>query len=88
MFIGAILAIQGRLEEALEVHREGTRCVGECVDEAWGNIGLILRAFERYDEAVEAFERAIELDPDYDLAKKELADCREALELQRTLGIT
>jgi tetratricopeptide (TPR) repeat protein len=37
-------------------------------------------------QAITAFERALELDPDHDLAREALADCREALDLSRALG--
>jgi tetratricopeptide (TPR) repeat protein len=85
--LGCLFAVQGRLEEAILAHREGTCCADGCPDEAWFNAGLVLRALERYDEAVQAMERAIELDPAYGAAKEELADCREAMQLRRELGI-
>jgi tetratricopeptide (TPR) repeat protein len=40
---------------------------------------LVLRAQERYEEAAECFERALELDPKYAAAKKALRDVRRAL---------
>jgi len=74
--LGGLLARQGRLVEAEEVHRAGTRCTDGCVDEAFLNLGLILRAQGRFGEAVECFEEALRRDPGYRDAKTALRDVR------------
>jgi tetratricopeptide (TPR) repeat protein len=74
IYLGGILALQGRLAEAEAVHRKATRRTQGCLDEAFLNLGLVLRAQERFTEAAECFEEAIRRDPDYRDAKKALRD--------------
>jgi tetratricopeptide (TPR) repeat protein len=79
IYLGGVLAKSGRLKEAEASHRAATRCIEGCRDEAFLNLGLVLRAQERYEEAAECFERALELDPKYAAAKKALRDVRRAM---------
>ncbi len=73
--LGGSLAIQGRLREAEEVHRRATEnCYEGCLDEAFVNLGLVLRAQERFEEAAECLREAIRLDPEYRVARKALRD--------------
>ena len=76
---GAILARQGRLEEAEQYHRKATVCSQGCIDEAFLNLGFVLRAQERFAEAQKCFEKALELDAGYDEAKIELNDVRAVI---------
>jgi tetratricopeptide (TPR) repeat protein len=66
IFLGILLAKRGDLSGAEECHRMGTRCSKGCVDEAYLNLGLVLRAQERYTEALECFKNALKLTPDYE----------------------
>jgi Flp pilus assembly protein TadD len=69
IMLGCVLADLGELDAAETAHRSATACTGGgCIDEAFFNLGLILRAKQRYAEAFECFERAIQLDPHYSLA--------------------
>ncbi len=77
--LGGVLAKSGRLKEAEAAHRAAVCCQQGCQDEAYLNLGLVLRAQERYDEAAECFERAIELDPKYAAARKALRDVRQTI---------
>lgn len=79
IFLGALLARAGRLQEAEVVHRRATRCKEGCIDEAFLNLGLVLRALERYSEARKCFQRALELDPKYKHARKELTDVEHVI---------
>ena len=84
VFLGAVLARQGRLAEALECHRRASRAPASerlAKDEAYFNCGLILRARRRYRDALRAFERAIDLDPKYALALEARADVRAAMKV-------
>ena len=83
IYLGGLLATEGRLTEAEAIYRQATRCKQGCVDEAYLNLGLVLRAQERYSEAVACFRRALEIDPKYKNAKTELADVERAMELIR-----
>lgn len=77
VFLGALLAQAGRLEEAAAVHRRGTRCKKGCIDEAFLNLGLVLRALGRYSEARRCFRRALEIEPRYWDARDALADVED-----------
>jgi tetratricopeptide (TPR) repeat protein len=83
IFLGALLAKWGRFEEAKASHRLGTACDEGLPDEAWHNLGLILRAQERFDESVECFERALAIDCNYTAAQDALADVTLAMRLTR-----
>lgn len=47
--------------------------MGDCLPQPWGNLGVCLLMRERYDEAEAAWRRALEIDPEYDMAKNNLA---------------
>jgi tetratricopeptide (TPR) repeat protein len=74
VYLGCLLARQGRLLEAEEVHRAGTQCIEGCLDEAFLNLGFVLRAREQFEEAAECFREAIRQDPAYKAAKEALRD--------------
>ncbi len=81
IMLGAVLAKSGLLSEAERVHRLGTQCKTGLIDEAYLNLGLVLRAQQRYSEAADCFREAIRRDPDYDVAKKALSDVELCLRL-------
>ena len=60
-------------------HRNATRCTKGAVDEAYFNLGLVLRAQERYQEALACFEKAIELTPDYEEAIDAQRDAKKVI---------
>ncbi len=72
--LGGLAAKAGRLEEAVALHRTATKCKTGCIDEALLNLGLCLRALDRFAEARTCFRRAIALDPKSKEAKDALAD--------------
>ena len=82
IFLGAHLARTGRLKEAAAVHRRATQCKEGCIDEAFLNLGLVLRALERYPEALKCFKRALNIDPKYKAARKALADVEYVLKFR------
>jgi tetratricopeptide (TPR) repeat protein len=86
IYLGGVLALQGRLDEAEGAYRAATDCPRGCIDEAYLNLGFVLRAQERLVEAAECFARAIELDPDYRAAKKAFRDVRAAIAFRRKKG--
>jgi tetratricopeptide (TPR) repeat protein len=79
IYLGAVLAKQGRLHEAEEAHRSGIECAEGCIDEAYLNLGLVLRAQERFQEAADCFREAISIDPDYRVARRALRDVERCL---------
>ncbi len=79
IFLGGVLARSGRFKEAETAHRAAIRCTQGRRDEAYLNLGLVLRAQERYDEAVLCFEQALKLDPKYAAARKALRDVKKTI---------
>ncbi len=82
IYLGGMLARLGRLDEAEEVHRKGTHCKTGCIDEAFLNLGYVLRAKERYAEAFGCFDRAMALDPKYKAARVARRDVGRVLKLR------
>lgn len=78
VYLGALLAKNGRLDEAEACHRQATACPDGCIDEAYLNLGLVLRAKERYLDALHSFREALERDP-LDAATLEAIDDMEQL---------
>lgn len=72
--LGGLLTRMGRLREATAVHRRAARCKLGPREEAWLNLGLVLRAQERFAEAQKCFRRALRLDPRYRDARRALRD--------------
>ena len=79
IFLGALLAKKGDFAGAETSHRKAIRCSEGRVDEAYLNLGLVLRAQEHYKEALACFERAIEMTPDYREAITKKADLEKAI---------
>ena len=84
VFLGAVQAIQGKLADAEKTHRLATQCPEGFIDEAYHNLGLVLRGQGRLAEAKECFEKAIEIDHDYGAAIEALNDVMTALEIEAT----
>jgi tetratricopeptide (TPR) repeat protein len=79
IFLGAVLARQGNLQAAEVEHRQATQCSEGCIDEAYLNLGLVLRAQDRFEEAAHCFRAAIRLDPNYREAAAALRDVEQCL---------
>jgi tetratricopeptide (TPR) repeat protein len=63
IYLGAMLAKNGRLDEAEACHRQATECLEGCIDEAYLNLGYVLRAKGQYLDALECFREALSRDP-------------------------
>jgi tetratricopeptide (TPR) repeat protein len=75
IYLGGLLARQGKLREAEKIHRQATETCDEgCLDEAFLNLALVLRAQDRFDEAAVCLREAIRIDPDYCDAQTVLRD--------------
>jgi tetratricopeptide (TPR) repeat protein len=81
--LGTVLALDGRLSEAETCHRQGIKCKEGPIDEAYLNLGYVLIAQERYEEALKCFEKALELDPKYKEAKHAIKDVKKVLEIKQ-----
>ena len=82
IYAGGVLARLGRFDEAMASHTKATQCPEGQIDEAYFNLGLVLRAQERFDEAKTCLERALEIDPSYAEARQALSDVATALQSQ------
>ena len=82
IFLGGVQARQGKLTEAEHTHRLATQCSEGCIDEAYHNLGLVLRGQGRLQEARACFEKAIELDSEYLNAIEALDDVVTALQIE------
>lgn len=74
IYLGGVLAVAGRHAEAEAVHRAATKCRVGCIDEAYLNLGFVLRAERRYSEARTCFQKALKLSPKYKEARIALQD--------------
>jgi tetratricopeptide (TPR) repeat protein len=81
IYLGAVLAKQGRFQEAEEAHQAAIGCPSGCIAEAHLNRGLVLRALERFREAAECFRETLRLDPDSRLAREALRDVERCIRL-------
>jgi tetratricopeptide (TPR) repeat protein len=81
VYVGGLLAKQGRLHEAEQIHRAATERCDESrgLEEAWLNLGLVLRAQERFEEAANCFKETMQIDPGNRPARKALRDVERCL---------
>ncbi|MEM7014186.1 MAG: tetratricopeptide repeat protein [Verrucomicrobiota bacterium] len=68
IFAGSLSFRLGRVKDAEEFARRGTTCSEGYREEAWYCLGGYMAAQQRYDEALSCYEKAIAIDPDYELA--------------------
>ncbi len=85
---GGNLALLGNYELAEFCHRQATTLVDVHADEAWLNLGLVLRAQGKYSAAKRALKKSLRLDSccaDTRKALKSLRGIEEALETVKQL---
>ena len=85
VFLGGVLTRQERFAEAKQCFRRATHAPDSDLlarDEAYFNLGLVLRAEQRYRDALVHFDHAIALDPKYRDAIEARADARSALQVE------
>ncbi len=78
---GLRLSAEHRWEEAAEAYRHSI-AMGDCLPQPQGNLGMCLLMLQRFDEAEQALRRALEIDPQYKFARRNL----EILEQVRETG--
>jgi tetratricopeptide (TPR) repeat protein len=79
IYLGALLAKNGRLDEAEACHRRGTTCSEGCIDEAYLNLGHVLLAKEDYLGALHCYREALERDPLDHETQKAIEDMEQLL---------
>jgi len=82
---GANLTIMGEYEKALDCYQEALNLEDIDRDEVFLNMGLVLRAMKRYNEAILAFQEALKLNPTYQEAQWNLEGL---LDIEETLHKT
>jgi tetratricopeptide (TPR) repeat protein len=83
VFLGGLYAEQGRFDKAEYLLEKATSFQEDDLDEAYYNLGVVQKAQERYDEAIESLKKALEIDPDYEIAKRALDDIEFVLGVQK-----
>jgi tetratricopeptide (TPR) repeat protein len=74
IYAGSVAFRRGDISRAEALARQATACSDGCIDEAWFNLGGYLLSARRYGEAAECYRRALDIDPDYDIARERLSD--------------
>jgi tetratricopeptide (TPR) repeat protein len=77
VFLGGMMLTAGRHRDAEAVLRRATKCKRGCIEEAYLNLGYVLRGLGLYEQARTAFRRAIARDGSYAEAKVALGDMRQ-----------
>jgi tetratricopeptide (TPR) repeat protein len=73
LFQRGLKLMEERQWEQAEQAFQASIDMGDCLPQPWGNLGICLMMQGRYDEAETALKRALEIDPEYTLAKENLA---------------
>lgn len=88
VFLGVLVFQLGEIKRAEEIYRNAIKVCrpedGDALDEIYANLGGVLVAQERYEEAVECFERTLQIDPNYEFAKIRLKDARKLLKMRQS----
>ena len=74
IYAGSVAFRRGDVERAQKLAAQATDCTEGCVDEAWFNLGGYLLSAKRYEDAADCYRKALEIDPDYQIARERLAD--------------
>ena len=74
IYAGSAAFARGDVKHAEDLARKALDCSEGCIDEAYFNLGGCLLAQKEYDEARRCYIRALEIDPDYQIAKDRLED--------------
>ena len=75
----------GEFTAAREWLTRALNCPDGDFDEAHFNIGSAYLSEQNYQKAIEHYQKAITLDPNYDIAFERLADAKRALEIREQL---
>ncbi len=82
IFAGSVAFKAGDTDRAIDFTTRATRCPKGCIDEAYFNLGGYLLAVRRYSEARDCYLKALEIDPNYRIAKTRLEDVSRILALE------
>jgi tetratricopeptide (TPR) repeat protein len=79
IYLGALFAKVGRLDDATVLHEEATGLTEGAIDEAWLNLGFVRRACGDYVGALKCFRRSLAIDPLDTDAQDALLDIEQVL---------
>jgi len=82
IYLASIIFAIGDVPKAEKIAREAIECSDGCIDEAYYNLAGYLLCQRRYDEALIYYEKALSIDPDFDLVKRRLVDLEKIKILQ------
>jgi tetratricopeptide (TPR) repeat protein len=72
---GIALKNLGKLDEAIACYDHVIQKIDPEYKKAWHNKGVALKEKGKLDAAIQCFDRALELDPDYDIARRVRETC-------------
>jgi tetratricopeptide (TPR) repeat protein len=74
IYAGGAAFARGDIQRAEEHARAASKCPEGRIDEAYFNLGGYLLAQKRYSEARTCYIKALEIDPEYAIARSRLKD--------------
>ena len=74
IYAGSAAFRKGNIDGAQKLASRAADCSKGCPEEAWFNLGGYLLSDKRYQDAADCYRKALEIDPDYDIAKERLED--------------
>jgi tetratricopeptide (TPR) repeat protein len=80
---GSVAHSRGDLKRAEFLFRMASECEDGPIDEAFFNLGGVLLAEKRFQEAVDCYERALEIDPECEIARDRLKDVQLILNYEK-----
>ena len=84
IYRGVVELRTGNFPEARDWLARALACADGNFDEAHFNIGSAYLAEQNYPKAIEHYQNAIKIDPDYDAAWELLAEAKCALEIRNS----
>lgn len=73
---------RGDLSLAKQYVSDAIKCSEGCIDEAYYNLAGYNLSEGKIDEAIHYYKKALEIDPDYDLAKKGIRDAEKTIKIK------
>lgn len=81
IFLGSLRFRQGELDAAIEILEQGINCQLGCIEELFYTLGLVRLAKEDFYPAIEALQKAAQLDPKHVGVQRALKDAKKAMHL-------
>jgi tetratricopeptide (TPR) repeat protein len=87
IFAAAATFRSGDISTAIDLASRATKCGDGSNSEAYYNLGGYLLVQRHYEDARDCFRRALEIDPDYEIARERLNDMESVLMLQHAESV-